>query len=315
MGRRYTKRARRNGEVDVTMADQTTTPAPQQTLTDEQKLGLALVALLTPAAGYALGGKQGAYAGAAAGAGAAGKGFETLAEREQKAKAQQQAADLYEQKRSDKVEDAGKMAEDREAAKAKNRPAPKPAKPAPGAAPKGSAGAVAETPKKEPPKTAMQIKKAGLAEIGEMAESQYQAAIAKGQADGSFNPTDPKQFIDASRSSPEWMKSDAANEAMAAADSWIDSYLRDESGAAIPPDEKAEYYRTYFPQKGDTAQTVANKTALRRQKMAAARAAGGAPQPEQKPYAPGTVVEYQGKRYTVADDGDSLIEIPNIGSK
>lgn len=119
--------------------------------------------------------------------------------------------------------------------------------------------------------SATQSKKAGLYKIGVKAEQQYQDALKN----GSYNPTAPGQFIDNSSWAPNWMKDSEAVEAKAAANSWIDSFLRDESGAAIPDDERARYYEIYFPQPGDDENTVANKLSLRQQKMENARVDAG----------------------------------------
>ena len=48
-----------------------------------------------------------------------------------------------------------------------------------------------------------------------------------------------------------------------AAKQWIQSVLRDESGAAIGADEEASYYRTYFRQPGDSDAVVAQKRLAR----------------------------------------------------
>ena len=119
-----------------------------------------------------------------------------------------------------------------------------------------------------------QQKKLGLPKIGIKAEEQFRAAMNKGIKSGEYDPTDPTQFIDSSKYAPNWMKSDAAVELRAAADSWIDSFLRDESGAAIPKDERSEYYAIYFPQGGDSPEVVANKESLRMEKMNNALIAG-----------------------------------------
>lgn len=282
------------------MAENDTTT---QDLTDDQKLGLAAIALLAPVLGGAVGGKDGAMMGASLGFTGAGKalgdiGEQRHKERQKELEAQKAEAD-YEKRRRDRVDDAIEINRDEEILRQLNENDEKPAKPVKNAlgqvidANTGKVIDANKTPSKSPAAkssgggskggkegaskspTSTQLKKQGLAEIGEIAEAQYDAAVAKGKSDGTYNPTDPKQVIDNSARVPEFTKSDAANEAYAAASSWIDSYLRDESGAAIPADEKANYYKTYFPQPGDTEQTVANKAALRQQKMRNARSAGG----------------------------------------
>ena len=121
---------------------------------------------------------------------------------------------------------------------------------------------------------ATQAKKKNLFDIGVKAENQFDAAVEKGKT-GGYDPTSSVEFIDNSSWAPNWMKSDAAVEARASQDSWIDSFLRDESGAAIPETERGSYRKVYFPVPGDTAQAVANKAALRKQKMAGAAEIAG----------------------------------------
>lgn len=132
-------------------------------------------------------------------------------------------------------------------------------------------------PKKPAPQmNTTQAKKFGVFKMGEEAEAQYQAAVAKGKKAGTWDPTGYGDFIDNTRQLPNFAKDPAAIEADAAMQSWGDTYLRDESGAAIPDSERAAYYKIYFPQMGDTPQAVANKARLRRQKMDNAREASGA---------------------------------------
>jgi hypothetical protein len=49
-----------------------------------------------------------------------------------------------------------------------------------------------------------------------------------------------------------------------AAQDWIRAKLRKESGAAIGKDEMVQEYNTYFPQVGDSAEKLAQKTEARR---------------------------------------------------
>jgi hypothetical protein len=49
-----------------------------------------------------------------------------------------------------------------------------------------------------------------------------------------------------------------------AADNWIRANLRKESGAAIPPEEMALEYETYFPMPGDDPATIAQKAEARK---------------------------------------------------
>ncbi len=58
-------------------------------------------------------------------------------------------------------------------------------------------------------------------------------------------------------------ESDAHRERKSAESAWVDSYLRSESGAAIPIDERRAYTKMYFPQPGDSPEHVRRKKALR----------------------------------------------------
>ncbi len=71
------------------------------------------------------------------------------------------------------------------------------------------------------------------------------------------------------------MKNNKANESQAAQSAWVESFLRDASGAAVPTSERMTYAKDFFAQPGDTPQIVANKEALRQQKMDNARIASG----------------------------------------
>ena len=105
--------------------------------------------------------------------------------------------------------------------------------------------------------------------------------MAKGRKDGSWDPTAYGDWWDNLGVAPKWSKNDAAIEARAAMSSWGDSYLRDESGAAIPEPEREAYYEIYFPQMGDSMETIRNKEKLRWDKMNNARIAAGE---EESPY-------------------------------
>ena len=95
-------------------------------LTPDQKLGLALVSLLTPVAGGLMGGRQGAMAGAQAGFTAAGGAAGEIA-KEQSAdrkatKAAEAAAAKYERARKDRMTDAKAMVDYREGKKPQETP-------------------------------------------------------------------------------------------------------------------------------------------------------------------------------------------------
>lgn len=118
---------------------------------------------------------------------------------------------------------------------------------------------------------ATQSKQSGIYKQGTLAENQYQAATSGKE----YDPTGSGQFIDNSNWAPNMFKNDKAIEASSAKDSWIESFLRDASGAAIAPSERQAYAEIYFPQPGDTASVVANKLSLRKQKMETAASAAG----------------------------------------
>jgi hypothetical protein len=113
----------------------------------------------------------------------------------------------------------------------------------------------------------VQAKQLGLAQMGQKAEEQYQAAIKKGAETKEYDPTSYKDMIDATSWMPQFMKSGSAKEAEAAMSAWVEAYLRDASGAAIPVDERLNYAKPFFPQLGDTPEIIANKAELRKQKM------------------------------------------------
>lgn len=117
-----------------------------------------------------------------------------------------------------------------------------------------------------------EAKQAGLYELGAEAEKQYQNAIKDKDV---YDPTQVGQLIDNSQWAPNWAKNDKAIAAQAAQASWVEAFLRDASGAAIPPSERMAYAKDFFPQPGDTAEVIANKQALRNTKMQSARNAAG----------------------------------------
>lgn len=108
-----------------------------------------------------------------------------------------------------------------------------------------------------------QAKQLGLHEMGQRAEEQYQAAV---KDKNEYDPTQPGQWIDNSEWAPAWMRNDKANAAQSAQSAWVEAYLRDASGAAIPPSERMAYAKDFFPRPGDDDTTIANKAILRAQK-------------------------------------------------
>lgn len=119
---------------------------------------------------------------------------------------------------------------------------------------------------------ATQAKQVGNYKQGLLAEKQYQSAISN---QDEYDPSSTGQIIDNSRWAPNWMKNNKAIEAQNAQDSWIETFLRDASGAAIAPSERGAYAEIYFEQPGDTDQVKANKKSLRQQKMDSAALASG----------------------------------------
>jgi len=117
-----------------------------------------------------------------------------------------------------------------------------------------------------------QAKQRGLYESGAAAEQQYNKAVSD---KNEYDPTSVGQVIDNSDWAPNFMKNNKAIEAQAAQSAWIEGFLRDASGAAIPPNERAAYAKDFFPQPGDPPDVVANKNSLRQQKMRNAAVAAG----------------------------------------
>lgn len=132
---------------------------------------------------------------------------------------------------------------------------------------------------KENEMSVSQAKQKGLYDLGVLAEAQYKAAVSDPKQ---YNPTNPGQWIDNSQWAPNWAKNDRALEAQTAQKNWVEAFLRDASGAAIPPSERMAYAQDFFPQPGDTPAVIANKAALRKQKMENARFASGSKSPEQE---------------------------------
>jgi hypothetical protein len=79
-------------------------------LSNNEKLGLALIALASPVIGGALEGRTGAYAGAAAGAKGVGAVLKGQADAEEKARLAAQAATLKKTERAERLEDSKELA-------------------------------------------------------------------------------------------------------------------------------------------------------------------------------------------------------------
>jgi hypothetical protein len=132
---------------------------------------------------------------------------------------------------------------------------------------------------KENEMSVAQAKQKGLYDLGVIAEAQYKAAVADPKK---YNPTNIGQWIDNSQWAPNAIKNEKAIEAQTAQKNWVEAFLRDASGAAIPPSERMAYAQDFFPQPGDTKTVISNKEALRKQKMENARFASGAKASEQE---------------------------------
>ena len=136
-----------------------------------------------------------------------------------------------------------------------------------------------------------QAKQLGLYNSGMLAEQQFNDAVSNPE---DYDPTEVGQVIDNSSWAPNWMKNNSAIKAQNAQSAWVEAYLRDASGAAIPPDERLAYAKDYFPMPGDPDDVVANKTKLRAQKMDNSRlAAGVEKEPDVEKYAAAHNISYE----------------------
>lgn len=127
----------------------------------------------------------------------------------------------------------------------------------------------AERKAKKEDLSSTQAKQMGLAEMGQRAAGQYEAAIKKGAEKTGWESYDPRSYGDWLQSqswTPGFLKSEAAKESEAAKSAWVETHLRDASGAAIAPSERLAYAKDFFPVSGDSDQAVANKAELRAQK-------------------------------------------------
>ena len=113
-----------------------------------------------------------------------------------------------------------------------------------------------------------------LYEIGILAEAQWHEAVMKGEKNKSWTPTNRWTLGNVAWVANDF-KAPAAVESIAAMGIWVNSFLRKESGAAIPKDERASYFHIYFPQPGDTPKAVNDKRKQRYVKMNAARRNAG----------------------------------------
>lgn len=141
-----------------------------------------------------------------------------------------------------------------------------------------------------------EAKQSGLYNLGVEAEKQYQDAV---KDKSKYDPTQVGQVIDNSEWAPNWMKNDKALAAQTAQANWVEAFLRDASGAAIPPSERMAYAKDFFARSGDTPEVVANKERLRQIKQENARVAAGGDRTlgKEKNKESSETKEYQGNIY------------------
>jgi hypothetical protein len=122
-----------------------------------------------------------------------------------------------------------------------------------------------EKQRKEKEYSVAQAKQKGLFDSGLEAERQFREAVSTGNFfPQKINPWNSNDFV------PDALKSKESIQANSAQDRWIESFLRDASGAAIPPSERGAYAKDFFPKAGDTPEVVANKQRARELKMQSA---------------------------------------------
>lgn len=93
----------------------------------------------------------------------------------------------------------------------------------------------------------------------------------------------PRYGMSGQSSIMSYFRSPEGQMAKQAADDWIRSKLRKESGAVIGEEEMEAEYKTYFPMPGDSAQVVAQKAQARQRATDAMRRNAG---PAYQPYVP-----------------------------
>lgn len=122
-----------------------------------------------------------------------------------------------------------------------------------------------------------QAKQMGLYNQGSEAEKQYKEATT-GTGWDRFDPSSSWNLIDKNDWAPKLIKSKESMRAESAQDRWVESFLRDASGAAIKPEERGSYAKDFFPVAGDSKEIVADKAKARQVKMESARVAAGGEQ-------------------------------------
>ena len=162
------------------------------------------------------------------------------------------------------------------------------------------AGAQTKSQGKTAELSVAEAKQLGLYKSGMLANQQYEDAMAKGD----YDPTSYMALIDNNSYAPQGMKGASAQAAQSAEEAWVESFLRDASGAAIPASERAPYKDQFFARKGDSPEVLKNKAALRAQKMENARVGSGvdgAPQ----------TMQAQQPRQQLIPDANALNQLPD----
>lgn len=124
---------------------------------------------------------------------------------------------------------------------------------------------------KEPKFNDSQFKSAGFAQRAEDAATQMEQLLKSGK----FNPSGYAQELQASGFIPERLKDEGFKLQAQAERNFVNSILRQESGAAISESEFRNAEQQYFPRPGDTPEVLAQKERNRAVQIAALRAAAG----------------------------------------
>ncbi len=112
--------------------------------------------------------------------------------------------------------------------------------------------------KAEKPPSQNEFKDAGFARRIEQSEQVFKNLYSKG-----YQPQDVGSFY--SRYAPEFMQNEQTKQQLQAERNFVNSVLRNESGAAISPSEFESAARQYFPRPGDTQGVLKQKELNRKQ--------------------------------------------------
>jgi len=104
---------------------------------------------------------------------------------------------------------------------------------------------------------------------------------------------------------PNFLKGNDRQQYEQAQRNFVNAVLRRESGAVISDEEFANARQQYFPQPGDKPDVIAQKMENRQTVISNLYQSANVA----RPIDPGTVIEADGKRYQVGEDGESLIEL------